>query len=173
MRYLYVHWLIHCRAYEGKEAFKASSFFGSAWRNHFQLLNAHPVTTLPTQLYPPPPTPWEENDLETPDLIAEFRRTVRRAARRVQHAEFSGLHSVAFYRTLHPKVQKWPHNLSHNFLHAQILLRLRSGSCKIGVHTGYAPFPHARVVDITSTRSHTFSYSAQRMPSIAHCWEIQ
>ena len=141
MSCLYAHWMFHCRAYEGKEAFQASSFFGSAWRTHFMLLNKHPTSTIPLTLYPPIPPPWEDNNLETPDIIPEFRKTVRNATRRVQKAEFAALGSVAFYRSLHPKIDKWPHTLSHNFLYAQIIFRLRSGYCRIGVHTGYAPFP--------------------------------
>ena len=99
MSCLYAHWLYHCRAYEGKEAFKASSFFGSAWRSHFMLLNSHPTSTIPLKLYPPPQVPWEDNDLGTPDMIAEFRRKVREAARRIQRAEFFALDSIAFYRS--------------------------------------------------------------------------
>ena len=83
--------------------------------------------------------PWDDNCLETPDLISEFRRLVRRSARRLQQAEFSRLDSVGFYRSLHPEVRKWPHTLSHSFLFSRIIFRLRSGYCKIGVHTGYAP----------------------------------
>jgi len=156
---------------------KGLSFFGYAYKAHFELYQHLPATSYIPVNQPLLPRPWDQPIAGKSDPHQEFRLDLRKRIRKQEQEDYDSAQHIDHYKALKPTcLPIWPHQSLPSHKLSAILFKLRAGYC-VGSATHILPYKPCPGCGQTDSIKHFLldcpSFSQQRLRMISQAPALQ